>query len=127
MSARKIASPVVNPETEEFWKAANEGKLLVRHCAACDEAHHYPRTICPFCGSDDTHWRQASGEAEIYTFSIIRQAGYTLGYVTLAEGPTILTNIITDDPDKLKIGDKLRLTFAESEGGQKIPVFAPRG
>ena len=45
-----------NPETQPFWDAAKQGRLLLRRCMACGEVHFYPRTICPFCFSDDTEW-----------------------------------------------------------------------
>ena len=51
---RKIAGPAVTPETQPFWDAAAAGRLLIKQCEACGERHHYPRPICPFCGSEDT-------------------------------------------------------------------------
>ena len=71
---RKITSPLIDPETEEYWNAIDDGKLLVRTCKACSKAHHYPRTICPNCGSDDTHFIEASGKGVIYTYSVMRRA-----------------------------------------------------
>ena len=37
--ARKLAAPVVNQESEVFWKGAREGRLLVPFCSACGKAH----------------------------------------------------------------------------------------
>ena len=44
---------------------------------------------------------------------------------TLAEGVTMVTNIVDCDLDKLKIGDPVRLVFKPVEGGGKIAMFTP--
>ena len=38
---RKIAAPAVNLETQHFWDAAAQGKLLIKKCTACGEPHFY--------------------------------------------------------------------------------------
>ena len=125
--ARKITPPVVNAETKMFWEAAREGRFLVPFCSACGKAHWYPRAICPFCASDKIEWRNASGKGTIYTFSVMRRAKdpYAIAHVTLAEGPTMLTNIVDCDFDKLKIGQPVTVVFQETDGGPPAPMFKP--
>src|SRR5262249_21907599 len=98
-SARTIPAPPVNPETKPFWDAAAQGRLLIKRCTACDEPHWYPRALCPFCGSERTEWMEASGHGTIYAYSVFRRAQipYAIAYVTLAEGPTMMTNIVDCD------------------------------
>jgi uncharacterized OB-fold protein len=124
---RKIPAPQVTPETRAFWDAAAAGKLMIGKCAACGAAHYYPRAICPFCFSDRTRLEQASGEGTIYTYSVMRRAQvpYAIAYVTLAEGPTMMTNIVDCDLDRIRIGQKVRLVFKPTEGGPPVPCFAP--
>ena len=124
---RKITAPPVNPETQSFWDATAEDKLLIKKCTACGEVHFYPRTYCPFCFSDKTEWLEASGSGTLYTYSVMRRAPvpYAIAYVTLAEGPTIMTNIVDCDLNAIKIGQAVRLVFKPSEGGQQVPMFAP--
>jgi uncharacterized OB-fold protein len=50
---------------------------------------------------------------------------YTLAYVTLAEGPRMLTNIVDCDPNKLKIGQAVHVVFKPSKEGALVPVWAP--
>jgi uncharacterized protein len=125
--ARKLTSPVVTAETRPFWNAAREGRFLVPVCAACGKAHWYPRAICPFCAGEHVEWRQASGKGTIYTFSVMRRVSepYAIAHVTLAEGPTMLTNIVDCDFDKLSIGQKVAVVFKDSESGQPVPMFTP--
>ena len=125
--ARKIQAPQVMPETKPFWDAAAEGRLVIKHCTACNQPHHYPRSICPFCGSDATEWRPASGRGTFYTYSIMRRVPepYAIAYVTLEEGPTMMTNIVDCDLDSVRIGQSVRVVFKPTEGGPPVPMFAP--
>jgi uncharacterized OB-fold protein len=110
---RSIPAPPVNPETQAFWDAATQGTLLVKRCTACGETHWYPRALCPFCGSDRTEWKAASGRGTIYSYSVFRRAPipYAIAYVTLAEGPTMMTNIVDGDLDAIRIGQAVRVSF----------------
>jgi uncharacterized protein len=96
-------------------------------CGGCGRVHWYPRAICPFCGSDKIEWRDASGKGTIYTFSVMRRAKepYVIAYVTLAEGPTMLTNVVDCDFDALAIGQPVSVVFAETENGPPVPMFRP--
>lgn len=123
---RKIPAPRVLPESLPYWQAADEGKLLVKKCNACGEVHHYPRDICPHCLSSDTVWQQAAGTGTVYSFSTMGQgdAAYTLAYVTLDEGVTLMTNLVDCDPAKVAIGDKVRVVFKPTDG-HAVPMFTP--
>ena len=125
--ARPIPAPHTNPETIPYWEAARQGKLLIKDCLACGENHFYPRALCPFCFSDRTEWRETSGEGVIYSFSVLRRAPipYALAYVTLAEGPTMMTNIVECDLDAIRIGQRVKLVFVPSDNGQPVPMFTP--
>lgn len=122
---RKIPAPTANPETQPFWDAAAQGKFLIRRCTGCGRAHWYPRPICPFCFSGATEWVEASGRGNIYSYSVMRRAPdpYVVAYVTLAEGPTMLTNLVDCDFDALAIGQAVRLKWSASEGGPPVPTF----
>ena len=124
---RKIAAPPINSETQAFWDAAGQGKLLYKKCAGCGEPHFYPRPHCPFCFSDQVEWQEASGRGTVYTYSVMRRAPvpYAIAYVTLAEGPTMMTNIVDCDLNSIHIGQPVRLVFRPSEGGPPVPMFTP--
>jgi uncharacterized protein len=125
MTTRKIPRPLVQPDTLDFWRAADEGRLLLRHCAACGEHHHYPRERCPFCGSAQTGWSESAGTGQVYSFSRMGEgdAAYTLAYVTLDEGPTMLSNLT--GPGPFAVGQRVRVVFAASDGGHAVPMFSP--
>lgn len=125
---RKLVDPVLNPGDAPYFDAAAEGRLLVKSCRACGRAHHYPRSLCPFCWSADVHWAEAKGEGEIYSFSVARRgpgAPYCIAYVTLDEGPVMMTNIVGTDLDAVRIGQRVKVVFRTSEGGVSVPMFTP--
>jgi uncharacterized protein len=125
---RKIAAPQMNEGDAPYFEAANGGKLLVKFCNECKQPHHYPRPLCPFCFSEKTEWRQAKGTGTVYTFSVTRMPGrtpYAIAYVTLDEGPSMMTNIVDCDLDTITCGQKVRVTFKPTEGGGMLPMFTP--
>ncbi len=125
---RTVVDPALNPGDAPYFEAAAEGRLLVKFCSACGKAHHYPRTLCPFCWSSDVQWKDATGEGEIYTFSVARRgpgAPFCIAYVTLDEGPTMMTNIVGTDLDAVRIGQRVKVVFRKSEGGISMPMFTP--
>ena len=124
---RTIPAPEASPETKPFWDAAAQGKLLIKKCRSCGEAHYYPRTLCPFCGSDATEWLPAAGTGTLYSYSVMRRAEvpYAIAYVTLDEGPTMMTNLVQCDFDRLKIGQRMKVVFTPTDGGAPVPTFTP--
>jgi uncharacterized protein len=129
MEERKIPDPNPNPETETFWEATKDGRFMLRYCGDCGKTHWYPRAICPYCFSDKSEWRQASGRGTIYTYSVTRRATppYAIAYVTLEEGPTMISNLVDCSYDDLAVGQAVELVFKQSEGGYAVPMFKPTG
>ncbi|HQT76870.1 MAG: DNA-binding protein [Rhodospirillales bacterium 20-64-7] len=128
--ARKIpfvGTPETNPETKPFFDGSAAGKLMIRRCTKCKKAHWYPRSLCPYCFGE-CEWEQASGKGTIYTFSVMERGNppYAIGYVTLAEGPKMLTNFVDCELKDLKIGQDVTVTFVQTENdGPTMPMFKP--
>lgn len=116
-----------NPETKPFWDAAREDRFVLRRCGSCGRTHWYPRAVCPHCFSPGTEWVEAKRTGRIYSFTVFRpaRAPDVLAYVTLDEGPVMLTNIVDADPDTLEIGQAVELVFRQAEQGPPLPVFRP--
>jgi uncharacterized OB-fold protein len=121
-----VGTPDTNPETKPFFDGSAAGKFMVRRCTACKKVHWYPRAMCPFCFSDCA-WEEASGKGKIYSLSVMKrgEAPYAIAYVTLAEGPSMMTNIVDCDLDALKIGQDVRVKFIPTEDGPPMPFFTP--
>ncbi|HEY4043391.1 MAG TPA: OB-fold domain-containing protein [Rhodopila sp.] len=130
MPARKIpfvGTPDTNPETKPFFDAAAAGKLVVPRCKDTGKFFWYPRGISPFT-LGPVEWVEVSGNAKIYSLSVMERANppYAMAYVTLAEGPTMMTNLVDCDFKALKIGQDVKVTFVQTEGeGPSMPCFTP--
>ena len=127
---RKLAIPEVQPEHKRYWEAASEGKLLIKQCSSCDEYHYYPREHCPLCKSDKTVWKEAKGTGSIYTYSVMRKGvPYAIAFVTLDEGPQMMTNIVDCNLDDIHINQRVKVIFKQSgdenNPGPFVPCFAP--
>ena len=113
-----------NPETKPFWDACAAGKLVLPRCKDTGKFIWYPRAISPFTFGP-VEWVEVSGKGTIYTFSVMRRntpVPYAIGYVTLDEGVSLLTNFIDCDFDALKIGQRVRIKWSGTGDGNP-PVF----
>jgi uncharacterized OB-fold protein len=126
--------PVPDLETEPYWAAAKEGKLLIQRCNACERPFFYPRPFCPHCWSDDVEWIEASGRATLYTWSVVRQndlppwptrVPYVAAVVDLEEGPRMLTNVEGCAPEDLAEGMALVVDFRVETDDITLPIFRP--
>jgi len=128
-----VPAPDTNPETEAFWKATGEGRLLLPVCDACSTVIWYPRTLCPACRSQSVSWTEASGEGTIYSFTIVHRsmgpwreaAPYVIAYVELAEGPRVMTNIVGCEPEAVFVGQPVRVVFCDTGEGSALYRFEP--
>ena len=131
-----IASLGPDASTAPFWEAVKDHRLCFARCTSCG-AFHYP--ALPFCGeclTQDVEWVQSSGDATLYSFTIIRHAvvpelaayvPYCLAVVDVDDCPGVrmMTNVVGADFDALAVGQKLKVYFHDVNGEVTIPRFTP--
>ncbi|MED5812080.1 OB-fold domain-containing protein [Mycolicibacterium sp. 050232] len=119
--------PVTDVDSETWWAAVQDGTLLVTACASCGRNSLYPRPFCPRCWSEEVSSVPASGQATLYTWTVVHQGAATsvVAMVDLAEGPRLMTNIEHCSPDELEAGLPLHLDFRHDDDGFVVPVFRP--
>jgi len=126
--------PFVTADSEPFWEACNREQLLVQVCGLCGRPQWYPRGRCRYCYSYEMKWKEASGEGNVYSFSIVRRATdpafagmvpYVVALVELDEGIRMITHITDCELERLEIGARVVVHFRE-QGGFKLPVFRPK-
>ncbi len=130
--------PVPAPQVESdiYWQGAKNHELWLRNCNDCGNAYFYPRDISPCCFSRNTGWRQASGNATLFTYAIVHRAPhmgfvgdvpFVTALVELEEGPIMPTNIVMDDPtpENLQIGMPLEVIFEDITDDIALPKFKP--
>lgn len=130
LAALNVPGPIYEPLNAPFWQAAEQGRLVIQRCGSCGEYVFYPRPICPHCWADALEWGDVTGQATLKSFSIIHKPGhpgwreaapYPVGLVTLKEGPTLLSHIVTNHLE-LSIGAALRFT-PQNIAGRVLPCF----
>ena len=126
--------PTPDFETQPYWDAARDGKLMIRRCRACGDAYFYPRSFCPKCWSEDVEWEEASGRATLYTWSVVHRndlppfpdrVPYVAAIVDLDEGPRMMTNVEGCSFEDLRIGMALQVDFRVDSDEVTVPVFRP--
>ncbi|MCW2667146.1 MAG: Zn-ribbon OB-fold protein [Frankiales bacterium] len=132
-SGLPLGVPKRQPETEHFWNATAQGRLLLPRCDDCDSVFWYPRGICPFCSSLRLSWVEASGRGRIYSWTWnTRGEGdfsgvgpYAIGYVELEEGPRLMTNFIDVEPSQLAVDLPVTVVFEDTGEGSSLLRFRP--
>ena len=124
--------PVPTPESEAFWQACAEGRLLIQRCNACGHQQFYPRTLCTECSSADVALTEASGSGRVKSFTIIRRAvseayaddvPYVVALIELAEGPTMMSNVVECEAEDVFIGMGVSVRFEQRSEDVSLPVF----
>lgn len=131
-----LPSPVENGDSQPYWAAARDRRLVIRKCKACGEVHFMPRHLCPTCWSDQLEWIDAQGTGQVHSYTVIRRAPmavfapkvpYVIALIELDEGPRMVANVLGDDALQTKIGDRVKVTFEERDGGAMVPQFVRAG
>ena len=115
-----------------YWEGCNRGELLLAKCNDCTRPFYYPRILCPHCGSQNLGWLKASGTGTVWSFTHVHvsfygkrwesQLPYTPVLIDLDEGVRMMSRLVGEGRDNVKIGDKVKVEFIEVEK-QKIPFF----
>ncbi|MCA1830358.1 MAG: Zn-ribbon domain-containing OB-fold protein [Actinomycetota bacterium] len=130
--------PQPDVETQKYWDAAADGKLMIKHCRRCGRNIFYPRDHCPVCWATDTEWIEASGRGTVYTFTIVRQndlppfnerVPYVVAIIELDEGVRMTSNIEGCAPEDVSCGMRVEVSFRpeqrSDEESVSLPVFRP--
>jgi uncharacterized OB-fold protein len=117
-------------ESEAWWEATRERRLLVQRCEHCGRHQHYPRMLCIACGGTDLSFVGASGKGTVYSFTVVRRAPsagftppYVIALVRLAEGPLLVTRIVDCEPALVVCDLPVELRWQRLEDGRHLPVF----
>ena len=112
MTTVRFDLPTPEADTIEFWEAAKQQRLLIRHCLACGAFSYYPRPFCPRCWSERVEWHEASGQATLYTWSVIHSSDqppfrdrvpYVAAIVDLPDKVSVRCTLIDVEPDPAKL------------------------
>jgi len=126
--------PEVTTHTRPFWDATREGRLVIQWCSACDRPVWYPREVCPRCLGHDHEWREASGAGTVNAVTVMHRPGtahmadrvpYAVAMIDLPEGIRMMSNVVGCEPDDVRPGMRVRLTWEVLSDGRRLPLFEP--
>ena len=114
--------PVATEISAPFWEGLKARRLLIQQCGACAQWLFYPRRHCPACLAPDPAWREVSGQATLYSYTLTRiptlpdfidEMPQKLAVVELAEGVRINTTLVGLEEGQISVGMPLQPVFAE--------------
>ncbi len=129
--------PTPSEISQPFWDAAKEHRLTFQRCRLCGTHVFYPRQACPgpdCFGIGTLDWVQSSGKGWVYSFTISYQPAhpafadevpYVLAIIDLDEGWRLNTNIVGIDPQDVKIGMRVEVTWDDVTPEFSLPKFRP--
>jgi len=130
--AKPRPAPVPDVESEPFWAASLEDRLVVQRCTSCGHHQLYGRARCTRCHAGTIEWVDASGLGTVYSRTVIRQnpsrsfrhlLPIAVALVDLDEGPRLMTNIVGRDPEEVQIGARVRVRFEQVSDAAALPLF----
>jgi uncharacterized OB-fold protein len=137
--------PAVNAETNGWWAAAAEHRLVVQRCTTCATVRHPPGPVCPACRATSSEWADLPGTGTVFTYTVVRQAfigalADRLPYVVVAVeldgvgpaaapggagGARLVSNLIDIDPADVAIGLPVEVVWEDMGPQLALPRFRP--
>jgi uncharacterized OB-fold protein len=135
--------PVADRDTQPFWDAVAEHRLVVQRCNECGRWIWQPRPICPTCHASDPAWTDVSGDARVVSWTVLRPPVLTvwqdkLPFVILlvelndAPGVRMIGQLVDDSGDLLQTDGTsegivfdvpVKLRWRVDEAGQTLPAW----
>ena len=123
-------------DTQPFWDATKEHRLLIQYCRETGRPQWFPRSASLATGRRDLEWREVSGRGTVYSFTIARKpwpghedrVPYICALVELEEGVRMLANLVRVEPGDVRIGAPVRVaweTLSDGDSTVEYPVFEP--
>ena len=127
----------VDPDdlTRPFWKAANEERLVIQNCTACDRLQHPPGPRCRQCGSVSAlEWKELSGRGRIYNYGVVHDCPirllqedqpFNVAVIMLDDDPGIqmYSHLPGTPVDEVPVGADVEVVFEATANGQKVPEW----
>lgn len=111
--------------------AAAQGRFELQQCADCGTVQYPPREACQKCLSIKLNWTLQPGDGELLADTLLHHSNdlffrerlpWRLGYVKLANGPTLVAHLHGDVPPAPA---KVRVSARLDRAGQAVLVALP--
>ena len=130
-------SPIPEDVDRGFFEAANDDRLVIQNCTACNKLQHPPQPTCTWCGASEgeLEWREMSGRGTIYSYAVIYDTPvasmqpdqpYNCAIIALDEDPGIkmLSHLPGTPVDEVPMDAAVEVIFEVTPAtGQKVPEW----
>ena len=124
---------VIDKDSKEFWEGARKNKLMIKKSLKSKKYFLYSLGHSGISASEDYKWVEASGKGIIYSFTVsyvpggstyyVDKTPYVIGSILLDEDVRIMSNIISSDFNKIKIGKSVKVEFVKLTEDITFPCF----
>ena len=114
--------PRCDDNHREFYEFCKDHELRFQRCFDCKAWRHMPRDSCEACGSFNWNWQPSSGNATLFTWTIVHRAlhpafadeiPYTVVVVEMEEGVRLVSRLVDVSNEELELGLPLEAVFEE--------------
>ena len=126
--------PRPSAESQPFWDAAREHRLMLQKCRACGKFWFPPSQRCVHCLSEEHDWTEVKGTGKVFSFVTYQrlyhpgwdgELPYVVAVIALDEGPRILSTVTGIPADRVACDMPVRVVFDDVTPDVTLPKFAP--
>jgi uncharacterized OB-fold protein len=127
--------PAPSIETQRFWDAVQERRLVMPACDRCGKVTFPPTVACPACSGAAFTWKEMSGRGKVFSFVVYHRVyhpafadkvPYVVAVVELEEGPRIISNVVGMPVEDVQCEMPVTVVYEEVRDGYLIPKFTRR-
>jgi uncharacterized OB-fold protein len=116
--------PTITKYNEPFWAGLKEHEFRIPKCNSCGDYSWIPYPSCKTCFSSDVEWTKVSGNATVWTYSVIhrgvgafvKEQPYVVVVAKLVEEPRsclVMGYLLNANPDDVKIGMPVKVVYED--------------
>ncbi|WP_218947890.1 Zn-ribbon domain-containing OB-fold protein [Pollutimonas harenae] len=130
--AKTVIIPLPKPDaqTQPFWDACQEGRLICQRCTECHVVQFTPRARCMRCHSERLSWEASARQGTVMSFTRVHRAPnpafkqktpYVIAMLDMDEGFRLMTNASVAVQDSIGVGERVSVGFEQVEG-MMLPI-----
>jgi uncharacterized protein len=125
--------PVGDADSQPFWDACQQRRLVAQRCGECGRWRWPPRGVCPACSSWRFAWLEVSGAGVVRAFAVphrafnpafVERVPYVIVHVALDgtdDRVVLVSNLEACDWQSVRVGMRVGVVF-DADG---LPRFRP--
>jgi uncharacterized protein len=114
---------------EEYQRQLRAGSFSFQYSPQAGRGFFPPRVLCPFTGSTELEWREASGLGTVYATTVVHPREgepYNVAVIECDEAFRLMSRVEGLPPDEVRIGQRVRVQIRHpGDGLASFPVFVP--